>query len=229
MEALVRWHHPELGRVPPSEFIPIAEETRLIGPIDAWMLETAAAQTQRWREEGHGALQVSVNASTQEFRKGSLVDTVVHGLQASGLDPSALELEITESLMIENDTLALEQLHELRSIGVRIALDDFGTGYSSLSSLTRLPLDTLKLDKAFLRDIGVDPSSEAVIVAVISLAHSLGMKIVAEGVGSQEQLDFLVEHGCEEGQGFLFSPAVPAEEFVGLLATLGRPGKSTAD
>jgi diguanylate cyclase (GGDEF)-like protein/PAS domain S-box-containing protein len=216
-EALLRWNHPELGTVSPSEFVPVSEETGLIVPIGEWVLRTACCQAKQWQEEGYLDILMSVNVSIRQFAHHDLRDTVARALQDSGIDPSYLELELTESFMMQDDEAAATVLRDLRAIGVRVALDDFGTGYSSLSYVTRFPLDTLKMDRCFVRDIDSDPGAAGIASAVISMAHSLDARVVAEGVDTEEQATFLRAQGCDEMQGFLFSEAVPADEFVRLL------------
>ncbi len=216
-EALARWTHPELGAVSPVEFIPLAEETGLIVQIGDWSLETACAQNRVWREGGHPEMCISVNVSPRQFRQSNVFNRVTGTLRATGLDPSALQIEITERLMLDGDEAHISTLRDLRAIGVQIALDDFGTGYSSLSYLSQLPVDVLKIDRCFIRDIGSNSRVEGIVKTMISLAHELGMRVVAEGVDDEIQRAFLREHGCEEFQGFLFSPAVSPGEFARFL------------
>ena len=213
MEALLRWKHPELGIVSPKEFIPMCEETGLIVPIGEWALRTACTQNKAWQDAGNVPLPVAVNVSIAQFEREGFEDTVARALQDSGLDPSYLELEITESIMLQDDEAIATTLRDLRAIGVRVALDDFGTGYSSLSFMARFPLDTLKMDRCFVRDVDSDHHAANIAAAVITMAHGLGLKVVAEGVDVDEQARFLREHGCDEMQGFLFSAGVAPEEF----------------
>ena len=215
-EALLRWNNPDLGAVSPAHFIPVAEESGLIVPIGEWALRTACAQMQSWHTQGH-AIEVAVNLSPRQFRQKDLVKVVASVLQATGLAPGALELEITEGTAMANAEQAIKVLGEIHALGVKLAVDDFGTGYSSLAYLKRFPLDTLKIDRSFVIDVGNDPSSEAIMCATIALAHSLKLKVVAEGVETAAQRDFLVAAGCNEMQGFLCSPALPAAEFSALL------------
>jgi diguanylate cyclase (GGDEF)-like protein len=221
VEALLRWNDPELGRVTPKEFIPIAEETGLIVPLGAWVIREACRQGVAWRGAGTEPPRVSVNVSTQQFRREDLIATVARALEETGFDPGLLELEITESLMLRDDEATATLLRELRAMGMRIALDDFGTGYSSLSYLARYPLDVLKLDRSLVRDLTADPHARGIATAVISMAHVLDLRVVAEGVDQQEQLSFLREQGCDELQGFLFAGALEPEEIAERLAADG--------
>jgi len=215
-EALLRWHHPEMGMVAPAVFIPLAEETGLIVPIGAWVLQTACAQNRQWQDQGMQPICISVNVSARQFRHADLVDTVARVLRETGLDPGHLELELTESLMMENAAQAVEKLKILKGMGVGLSIDDFGTGYSSLSYLKRFPIDTLKIDRAFIRDIVTDQDDAAITRAVIALAHNLNLTVIAEGVETEAQLLFLSEHGCDEMQGYYFSRPVPAAEFASI-------------
>jgi diguanylate cyclase (GGDEF)-like protein len=214
VEALLRWNDPELGSVTPKEFIPVAEETGLIVPLGAWVIREACRQGAEWHKAGLPPLRVSVNVSTEQFRREDLVATVAGALEETGFDPNLLELEITESLMLQDDEATATLLRELRAMGMRIALDDFGTGYSSLSYLARYPLDVLKLDRSLVRDLTVDPHARGVATAVISMAHALELRVVAEGVDQADQLSFLREQGCDEFQGFLFAGALEAAEIA---------------
>lgn len=215
-EALLRWNSPDMGAVSPAKFIPVAEASGLIVPIGEWVLRTACTQMQSWHAQGH-AIKVAVNLSPRQFRQKNLVEVVASALQATGLAPGALELEITEGTAMANAEQAIKVLGEIHALGVKLAVDDFGTGYSSLAYLKRFPLDTLKIDRSFVIDVGIDPSSEAIMCATIALAHSLKLKVVAEGVETAAQRDFLTAAGCNEMQGFLCSPALPASEFSALL------------
>jgi diguanylate cyclase (GGDEF)-like protein/PAS domain S-box-containing protein len=212
-EALIRWQHPELGMVPPLDFIGLAEETGLILPIGRWVLEAAASQMRRWQQEGRRRLRLSVNLSVRQFRDPGLFAAVRAALDRAGLDWPWLELEITESMLMGDTETSTHLLRELKGLGVSISVDDFGTGYSSLSYLTRLPLDLLKVDRSFVRDLLTDASSQAVTRAIVHLAHSLGLRVVAEGVESGPQLQFLRDNGCDEVQGYLLSVPLPAQEF----------------
>jgi diguanylate cyclase (GGDEF)-like protein len=226
-EALVRWNHPSLGAVPPKDFIPLAEETGLIVPLGDWILRTACAKRRAWLDTGHDDIRVSVNVSTVQFRDPDLIATVSRALADAGLDPSQMELEITESLVLQDDEATATILSELRAMGLRIALDDFGTGYSSLSYLARFPLDILKLDRSFVRDVTMNSSARGIAAAVISMAHVLGLRVVAEGVDQEEQVRFLKEQGCDEIQGFLVSGALDPDEFLRFRAAY--EGSSSPD
>ncbi|WP_054774186.1 EAL domain-containing protein, partial [Methylogaea oryzae] len=210
LEALLRWEHPELGWVPPSRFIPLAEDTGQIAAIGNWVLQTACRQNRAWQEQGLLAVPVAVNLSALQFRQRRLKDQVLDALRQSDLDARYLELELTESMLMEDTAGAVVMLAELRKIGVRLSIDDFGTGYSSLSYLKRLPIDALKIDQSFVRDIADDSDDAAIVSAVISMAHDLHLRVVAEGVETLEQLRFLRAHQCDEAQGYLFSRPVCA-------------------
>ena len=213
-EALVRWQHPTRGLVPPMAFIPLAEETGLIVPLGRWVLETACRQAARWRRSrpaapGNPALFVSVNLSARQFMAADLVDDVAAILAETGLEPGALELEITESVVMDQSETGIRVLRELRDHGVRLVLDDFGTGYSSLAYLKHLPLDTIKIDRSFVAGIE-EIADRSIVDAVIALAHGLGIGVVAEGIETARQAERLRELGCTLGQGYLFSRPMPA-------------------
>jgi diguanylate cyclase (GGDEF)-like protein/PAS domain S-box-containing protein len=218
VEALVRWQHPELGLVAPSEFIPIAEATGLIVPIGPWVLRTACAQVHAWHEAGHPNLCVSVNLSARQFQHPSLPEEIRAVLKETGLDARCLDLEITETSAMQNAELTTSILNEIKALGVRISIDDFGIGYSSLSYLKRLPINTLKIDQSFVRDITSDPDDAAIARAVIAMAHSLKLTVVAEGVETAEQLAFLSAHRCDKMQGYYFSEPLPAIECERILS-----------
>ena len=218
LEALIRWRHPELGLVRPGDFIPVAEETGLIVPIGDWVLRSACLQNQAWRSAGYPSVHVAVNIASPHFRQGGLVASVAAALKESALDPALLEVELTESMLMHNVDATLITLSQLKDMGVRLAIDDFGTGYSSLSYLKRFPLDTLKIDRSFVKDLPHDPEDAAITRAIIAMAHSLKLAVVAEGVETAEQLAFLQQHGCEVVQGFLFSEPVGAENLGAMLA-----------
>ena len=217
MEALLRWNHPERGVIGPTEFIALAEERGMILLIGDWVLREACREAKRFHDRGLRTLRVSVNISARQFRDESLLWTVESALGESGLDPRALELEITESVAMEDVDQTMATLTELRRSGVSIAIDDFGTGHSALSYLKRFPFDALKIDKSFIKDLPGGYADSAIVASVIQLANGLGIRVVAEGVETAEQLEFLREHGCREVQGFYFSQAVEASEIVKLI------------
>lgn len=216
-EALIRWRHPTRGLVSPAHFIPVAEETGLIVPIGEWVLNTACGDAQRWAGLRPEPLTVSVNVSARQFQSGNLARTVAQCIEVSGLHPAQLELELTETDVMNDAEHTLKVLGELKRVGVRVSLDDFGTGYSSLGYLKRFPIDCLKIDQSFVRDIAVDPEDAAIARMVVTLGHSLRLKVVAEGVETHEQLQFLQSHQCDQIQGYIFSPPVPAQEFETML------------
>jgi diguanylate cyclase (GGDEF)-like protein/PAS domain S-box-containing protein len=212
-EALVRWRHPDMGLVVPDEFIPIAEETGLIIPIGEIVLRAACGQTREWHEKGYGGLRIAVNLSARQFQQRNLLGKIEEAINDSGLKPEFLELEITESFGMKNPELTVKILRELKKRGIHISIDDFGTGYSSLYYLKRFPLNALKIDRVFIRDIFVDAEDAALVTIMITMAHKLNLKVVAEGVENTKQLEFLKSNGCDYCQGYLFSPPVPAEKF----------------
>ena len=216
-EALLRWQHPDLGLVYPAEFISIAEETGLIVPLGEWVIRTACAQNKAWQKAGLPAMAVAVNLSARQFQQHDLVDTVSRILKETGLAPEWLELEITESTAMQNADYTNVLLRGLKEMEIRISLDDFGTGYSSLSYLKRFTIDTLKIDQSFVRDLTSDPNDAAIANAVIVLAHSLKVKVIAEGVETPEQEEFLRAHQCDAYQGYLFSNPVPAPLLESLI------------
>ncbi|MFZ2446009.1 MAG: EAL domain-containing protein [Syntrophobacteraceae bacterium] len=222
IEALIRWKHPEIGLVPPMDFIPLAEETGLIVSVGEWALCAACMFNKSLQDLGLAPRRVAVNISSLQFRRQSLVNTVTKALRMSGLDPSHLELELTESSIMKNMEESSKILEELKAMGLRVAIDDFGTGYSSLAYLKRFPLDVLKIDRSFIRDIPGDQDNAAIATAIIAMAHSLNLKVVAEGIETEEQLAFLREQGCDEIQGYLFSPALPCDEIETFLLNEDR-------
>ncbi|TEU00418.1 MAG: EAL domain-containing protein, partial [Dehalococcoidia bacterium] len=226
LEALLRWQHPERGLVLPAEFIPVAEETGLILPLGEWVLRTACAQNKAWQEAGLPPLRVAVNLSARQFQQRSLIDMVAQVLQETGMDPHWLALEITEGVAMQDVDFTIAMLRGLREMGIQIAIDDFGTGYSSLSYLKRFPIDAVKIDRSFVRDLTVDPNDAAIATTVITMAHNLKLSVIAEGVETEEQLAFLRRHRCDEMQGFLFSKAVPAKAIEKIARTDRRRARA---
>jgi diguanylate cyclase (GGDEF)-like protein/PAS domain S-box-containing protein len=218
VEALVRWHREEDGLVLPGRFIPLAEETGLIVQIGEWVLREACRQAKEWQDAGMLPLTVAVNLSAQQFRRDGLLETVVGALRDSGLDPRCLELELTESMLLQDAQRVLEVLHGLKALGVKLSIDDFGTGYSSLAYLKRLAVDKLKIDQSFVRDLADNPEDAAIVRAVIQLGHSLQLQVIAEGVETERQLAALRSFGCDEIQGYLLSRPLPAEDFAAFVA-----------
>jgi diguanylate cyclase (GGDEF)-like protein len=217
-EVLLRWQHPELGLLPPSEFVPLAEETGMIGVIGEWVLEQACIQNQAWQDAGFPSIRMAVNMSARQFQLAKMEDVVASVLRRTGLEPDRLELELTETLSLQDPEAISATLHDLRRMGVHASIDDFGTGYSGLSYLDRFPVTSVKIDKSFVSAIGAGDRADApIVVAVIALAKGLDLEVVAEGVETEEQLEFLRRHGCDQMQGYLFSPPVPAEQFETLL------------
>ncbi len=219
-ECLMRWRHPE-GDISAKQFIPVAEETGLIVPMGSWALEAACAQNKRWQEQGLPPIRIAVNVSARQFRTGNLVSVVQSALDTHGLDPKCLELEVTESTLAQDVEHTAETLQRLRGMGVQIAVDDFGTGYSSLNYLAQFPIDMLKIDQTFVRDLQVRPEVDTIVSAIIGLAHSLDLRVIAEGVENERQLEFLRSHSCEVLQGFLFSAPISPEAFVSLRREWG--------
>jgi EAL domain-containing protein (putative c-di-GMP-specific phosphodiesterase class I) len=212
-EALVRWPHPERGMISPGEFIPVAEETGLINSLGVLMLRRACMDAALWPDD----VRVAVNLSPAQFRTANLLSIVMDALKQSGLPPKRLEVEITETLLLEKSSQVLATLHALRALGVRISMDDFGTGYSSLSYLRSFPFDKIKIDQSFVRDLDANRDAQAIIRSIVSLGKGLGVTITAEGVETEAEFSCLRAEGCHEGQGFLFSRARPNEEVVELL------------
>lgn len=218
MEALIRWKHPEKGLIPPNEFIPIAEDNGLIRKIGKWVLETACKQNYQWQLEGIVCAPIAVNLSAMQFIHEDITKVVMSALEMSKLEPRYLELELTESVLMQHDNTIIEKLNELKNIGVKISIDDFGTGYSSLNYLKRFPINKLKIDRSFIRDVTIDPNGAAITSAIISMAHSLNLDVIAEGVETEQQLAFLREEYCDEFQGYYFSEPVPAEKMKQILS-----------
>jgi diguanylate cyclase (GGDEF)-like protein len=217
MEALVRWQHPIKGLIAPEVWIPLAEETGLIVPIGTWVLRTACSQTRAWQTQGLSALRVAVNLSARQFVRAAIVEDVGRALSETGLDPRWLELEITESMMIHHPEEALKLLHDLKAMGIHLAIDDFGTGYSSLAYLKRFPIDSLKVDRSFIRNIPDDTGNALITRAIIAMAHSLQLTVVAEGVETANELEFLRQLNCDQVQGFYFSKPLTVDDFCDLL------------
>uniref|UniRef100_E6QPS7 Phytochrome-like protein cph2 n=1 Tax=mine drainage metagenome TaxID=410659 RepID=E6QPS7_9ZZZZ len=217
-EALLRWLHPERGLVSPLQFIPLAEDTGLILPIGLWVLETACAQIKAWETNPLACeLQLAVNVSARQFHQPDFVEQIRATLKKTGADPARLKLELTESVVLGNIDNAVAKMHELKGLGVHFSMDDFGTGYSSLSYLTQLPLDQLKIDQSFVRNIGIKPTDAVIVQTIIGMGNSLGIQVIAEGVENEEQRNFLEHNGCHAYQGYLFSKPVPVEEFEALI------------
>jgi diguanylate cyclase (GGDEF)-like protein/PAS domain S-box-containing protein len=217
VEALLRWDQPEKGMLPPVRFIPIAEETGLILPIGEWILHAACVQQRAWQEQGIALERIGVNLSARQFRQTNLVRSVAQVLHETGVDPHCLELELTESILMQDVEAAIRTMCELKELGVRISLDDFGTGYSSLSYLKRFPIDTLKIDQSFVREITSDQNSAAIADAIIAMAHRLRLTVIAEGVETEGQLALLRERGCDQVQGFFLCKPLPGEELTRML------------
>lgn len=217
LEALIRWNHPNWGLVSPAKFIPLAEANGLIISIGEWVLRTACSQSHSWQTSGFTPLRISVNLSARQFEQDNLDEIVSQILKETELSPSHLELEVTESFLMGDIQRSVRTLEQLRELGVSVALDDFGTGYSSLNYLNRFPVNMLKIDRSFVQDVTSNPDSAAIADAIIALAQSLNLSITAEGIETQEQLNYLQSKGCDEGQGFYFSRPVPAEAILPLL------------
>lgn len=218
VEALLRWRHPEAGLLPPKEFIALAEETGIIVPLGEWMMHAACDQIKKWQAAGFSCGRLAVNMSMRQFKEKNLIETITCMLRETGLDPSLFEMELTESVIMQDPTRTIATLRELSAAGIHLAIDDFGTGYSSLNYLKYLPLSKLKIAQAFVSGVVIDPNDKAIAKAIIALAHNLSMKVIAEGVETVEQLEFFRTHNCDEVQGYLFSEPLPAEEFERLLA-----------
>jgi diguanylate cyclase (GGDEF)-like protein/PAS domain S-box-containing protein len=222
MEALVRWQHPSFGVLYPGEFVSLAEESGLIIAMGDFVMRTSCAQNKNWQDKGLQQMRVSVNFSARQFQQPTFIADVSHILKETNLDPRWLELELTESSIMKDPDEAIEKLHELKLMGISVAIDDFGTGYSSLNYLKRFPIDTLKIDKTFVSDVCKDPHDTAIVRAIINLGHALDLTVVAEGVETKEQLQYLSALECDVVQGFLFSKALPAKAFEELLTEQRR-------
>lgn len=219
MEALLRWNHPQRGLVPPGDFIPLAEETGLIVPIGKWVLQTACKQSVEWQKSGYPPMLVSVNLSLRQMQQDNLLEMIQEVLLETGINPNELELEITENIAMFNESYVISKLNKIRSLGIQIAIDDFGTGYSSLSYLRKFPINTLKIDRSFVGDIPLDKGASAIAASTITLAQSLDLHVVAEGVETLEQLHFLETQKCNRAQGYYFSKPIPAEQFENYFVT----------
>ncbi|MCS0630500.1 EAL domain-containing protein [Telluria mixta] len=222
MEALIRWRHPRMGALGPDRFIALAEETGLIVPLGTWVLRAACAQAAAWQRNGLGALRIAVNLSSRQFKDAGLPQLIADILHETGLPAASLEIELTESLMMEDADTAVATMRALKRMGVHLSIDDFGTGYSSLSYLKRFPVDVLKIDQSFVRDIGHDANSAAMVAAMISLSHELGLRVIAEGVETRAQWDYLLGRGCDEIQGYYFSRPLCGSEFERLVRERGN-------
>ena len=229
MEALVRWRHPSLGLLYPSEFVPLAEDSGLIIPLGEWVMRNACLQNKAWQDAGLMPMRLSVNFSARQFQQPSFITSVAEILKDTNLDPRWVEVEITESSIMKEPDQAIEKLHELKLMGIRVAIDDFGTGYSSLNYLKRFPIDTLKIDKTFVADVCKDPHDTAIVRAIITLGHALDLTVIAEGVETQEQLKYLSSLGCDVVQGFLFSKSLSAPVFEELLIEQRRAAASSTN
>jgi EAL domain-containing protein (putative c-di-GMP-specific phosphodiesterase class I)/CheY-like chemotaxis protein len=216
-EALLRWNHPVQGLVPPLAFIPAAERSGLVVPIGAWVIDEACRQIRAWRTAGFDDIKLAVNVSARQFGSGGLEAVVQSALARHGVTPGQLEIELTESMLMEAPELAIERLAALKRIGIKLSLDDFGTGYSSLAYLSRFPVDHLKIDRSFVECIASDPNAASISTSIIALAHRMGLRVIAEGVETEAQLAYLTRHGCDEMQGYYFSRPLPAAQFTELL------------
>lgn len=219
-EALIRWNHPKRGNIPPAEFIPAAESSGMIEAIGDWVLQTACYQHSAWVEAGFAPIRIAVNLSARQFLRGDLVENIASALNVSGMQPEYLELELTESMLMQDVENTVSTLHELKRMGVRLSIDDFGTGYSSLSYLKRFPLDILKIDRSFVTDLGTESDNGEIARAIIAMAHALNLEVVAEGVENRRQLDFMRDFQCNYIQGYFFSKPVSGEDFVKLLSNI---------
>jgi predicted signal transduction protein with EAL and GGDEF domain len=220
VEALIRWRHPTHGLIAPGRFVPLLEETGLIVDVGEWVLRTACLQAVKWASQGLPQIRMAVNLSAYQFNRDDIVQVVRRALRDSGLNPELLELELTESLTLDDTERAIATMHKLKDLGVALSLDDFGTGWSSLSYLRRFPLDRIKIDRSFMRDVVTDPTASALVRSIITLGKTLGLGCIAEGVETHEQFGYMRQLLCHEVQGFLFSPAVPEEQLAELFNTL---------
>ncbi|MBX9635523.1 MAG: EAL domain-containing protein, partial [Magnetospirillum sp.] len=216
-EALVRWFDPDKGMISPVDFIPVAEETGLIEQIGSWVLRRSCEENKAWQDKGLGPVKVSVNVSARQFRARTLIDTVVGILAETGLDPRWLELEITESMLMNDVESAVSKMTAIRELGIGLSIDDFGTGYSSLSYLGRFPITTLKIDRAFIADVDTNPKTAEIARAIIGLSRGLNLEVVAEGAEIADHVSFLRDNGCNTVQGYYYSRPVPADQFERML------------
>lgn len=216
-EALIRWVHPELGMISPDQFIPLAEESGLILPLGEWVIRRACRQLQEWREAGLDPIKLSVNLSSRQFMQADLVDMVRRALEETGVDPEYLELELTESMLMADAQQSIEKLHGFRKLGLTLSIDDFGTGYSSLAYLKKFPIQTLKIDRSFIQDLGQGCDNDAIVKATIAMANGLNLKVIAEGVEERSQVDALNGYDCQEVQGYLFSKPLSSDDFLSYL------------
>ncbi len=221
-EALIRWNHPERGLLPPAAFIPVAETSGLVVALGSWVIHEACRQAAAWQRAGHPPMVVGVNLSAAQFRRNDLVETVKTALDSSGLDPSLLELELTETMLIHDAEAVLQTIRRLKALGVKLSIDDFGTGYSSLSYLRRLDVERLKIDKSFVQDILCEANGEAIVRGIINLARSLGLRTIAEGVENEATLQWLRQHGCDEVQGYFLARPMPVDRLGRFLAERGQ-------
>jgi len=217
MEALVRWNHPALGMLQPSDFIQLAEDTGMITQIGDWVLRTAFAQNKLWLDSGFSPMRLAVNVSARQFQQSAFIGTICDLLKETNLDPALLELELTEASIMKEPEKAIDKLNKLRDLGIKIAIDDFGTGYSSLSYLKRFPIDTLKIDRTFVSDVSTNEDDAAIAKAIVMMGHALDMSVIAEGVETPQQLEYLTSLGCDAIQGYLFSPPLSTQSFTELL------------
>jgi EAL domain-containing protein (putative c-di-GMP-specific phosphodiesterase class I) len=217
VEALLRWESPNLGSITPTQFIPIAEESGLIVPIGKWVMKTACTQNVAWQHDGLPPVRVAVNLSLRQLMDEFLLEDIKKALNDSGMAPNLLELEITESMVMHNPVRMIAVLQEIKKLGVHLAIDDFGTGYSSLAQIKHFPVDTLKVDRSFIRNIIKDNDDKAITEAIISMGRTLGLTVIAEGVETEEQMNFLKDHSCDEMQGYYFSKPIKPDQFADLL------------